>query len=98
MWHFSFQEIISVRNSARKCTIMNHSSDIADGCEDGVLTMEFPIPFVAAAVLDPRLKAAACGCCMPAAMEPMLPMQCDMLEWDMNWDDIGAICNVTFDV
>ena len=40
--------------------------------------------------LEPRLKAE-CGCCIPAAMELMLPMYIE--ECDMNWDDIGAICN-----
>ena len=54
-----------------------------------LLTIEFPIPLAAGEELEPRLKAE-CGCCIPAAMELMLPMYIE--ECDMNWDDIGAIC------
>ena len=57
-----------------------------------LLTIEFPIPLAAAGEeLEPRLKAEW-GCCIPAAMELMLPMYIE--ECDMNWDDIGAIWEI----
>ena len=91
LWH-----IWSIRIESWFCSLLSEILKMQIICQKLInfhnfyeLTIEFPSPFVAGEEFEPRLKAEW-GCCIPAAMELMLPMYIE--ECDMNWDDIGAIC------